>query len=177
MTNGSWESEAAPRKKGMPLWAKIGLGCVGGCALVFVLLIVTCVGGAHWISQNGLPGFVDKAVGSAFLDQAWSQMQQTVKALRTEEGTRALYRENPGLKENYPEEATFLHEAQNWRKKLGQFPTARPSLNELIKDHKEGGAFHISNTNERTQIDYQIPEGGLLHLELVSEKLVNVRVE
>lgn len=177
MTDGSWESEAAPAKKGMPTWAKVSLGCCGGCALVFILLMATCVGGVHWVSKHGVPGVLDKAVGSAFLDKVWADMDRTVQSLRTEQGTKALYAANPGLSTVFPTEEDFLKEAEEWRPKLGEFPAQRPTLQELVREPKGSSHFNVNTSNGRTSIEYQIPKGGMLHLELEAEKLVDVRVE
>ncbi len=161
----------------MPTWAKVVLGCCGGCALVFVLLMATCIGGATWISKHGVPEFLDQAAGSAFLDKAWAEMDRAVQGLRTEEGTRALYRANPGLAENYPTEEDFLKAAEEWRPNLGEFPAKRPQLRDLLREKHGGGHFSINTQNGTTRIEYQIPKGGRLFLQLESDKLVDLRVE
>jgi len=178
MAEGSWDNSGAPLpKKGMPLWGKITLGCCGGCALVFVLLMATCIGGVHWVSKHGVPEALDKAAGSAFLDKAWGEMDRAVRGLKTEAGAKALYRANPGLAENYPTEEDFLQAAKEWRSNLGEFPAERPSLGDLIMEKKGGGHFSINTQNSTTRIEYQIPGGGRLFLQLESDKLVDLRVE
>lgn len=179
MAEGNWDNHAggSSPKKGMPLWGKITLGCCGGCALLFVLLMATCIGGARWISKHGVPEAIDKAVGSAFLDKAWDEMDRAVRGLKTEEGSRALYRANPGLVENYPTEEDFLKAAAEWRPNLGEFPARRPHLRDLIQEKKGGGHFSVNTQNSTTRIEYQIPEGGRLFLQLESERLVDLRVE
>lgn len=167
MTDGNWDSEAPAAKKGMPTWAKISLGCCGGCALVFVLLLATCVGGAHWVSKRA----------GSLMDKTWAEMDRAVVSLRTEAGTKILYRDNPGLAETYPTEKEFLEEAEVWRTKLGEFPAERPTLEAVIRDPKNASHFNLSTDNNRTRIEYQIPKGGMLHLELESGKLVDLRVE
>ena len=177
MTDGNWEAEAPPVQKGMPTWAKISLGCCGGCALLFIILMATCVGGGLWVSKHGLPGVMDKAVGSAFLDKTWADMDRAVTSLRTEQGTRALYLANPGLAEDYATVEDFLKEAEQWRPKLGEFPRQRPTLGELMRDKKGSGHFSVSTENSRTRVDYQIPHGGRLYLVMEAGKVVDVRVE
>ncbi|MDP2875716.1 MAG: hypothetical protein Q8O00_05990 [Holophaga sp.] len=177
MTEGHWDSEAPAAKKGLPTWAKIVLGCCGGCALIFVVIMASCVGLIRSISKNGVPAVIDKAVGSAFLDKAWMEMANTVKSLSTAQGTKDLYRTNPGLSETFATEEDFLAAAEEWRPRLGEFPAQRPQLGDLIRDQKSGGRFQINTNNSRTRIDYQIPKGGMLYLELESGKLVDVRVE
>jgi len=178
MADGSWDNAGMPApKKGIPLWGKITLGCCGGCALVFVLLMATCIGGARWVSKHGVPEALDKAVGSAFLDKAWAGMDRAVQGLKTEESAKALYRANPGLAENFPTEEDFLKAAEEWRSNLGEFPAQRPSLRDLTRERKGGGHFSINTQNNRTRVEYQIPKGGRLYLELEDEKLVDLRVE
>jgi len=178
MSEGSWNDAGAPRpRRGMPLWGKIALGCGGGCALFFLLLMATCIGGVHWVSKHGVPEAVDKAVGRAFLDRAWTAMDEAVRGIRTPEGSRALYRAHPGLAENYPTEDEFLKAAEEWRLHLGDFPAQRPSLGQLFQG--KGGAEHfiVNTQNSTTRIEYQIPKGGRLFLQLESDKLVDLRVE
>ncbi len=178
MAEGSWDNAGTPpQQKGMPLWGKISLGCCGGCALVFVLFLATCIGGVRWVSRHGVPEALDKAVGSAFLDKAWSGMDRAVRGLKTEEGTRALYRANPGLAENFPTEEDFLKAAEAWRPNLGEFPAQRPSLGDLFHQKKGEGHFSVNTQNSTTRIEYQIPGGGRLYLEMESERLVDLRVE
>jgi hypothetical protein len=178
MAEGSWDDAGVHLpKKGMPLWGKITLGCCSGCALLFVLLMATCIGGAHWVSKNGVPEIFDKAVGSAFLDKAWGEMDRAVRGLQTEEGAKALYRANPGLAENYPTEEDFLKAAEEWRTNLGGFPTQRPALLDLFQKGKGAGHFSINTKNSTTRIDYQMPKGGRLFLQLESDRLVDLRVE
>ena len=177
MTDGNWNTEAPAAKKGWPLWAKISLGCCSGCVLVFILATVTCVSGAHWISKHGVPEALDRAVGSAFLDKAWADMDRAVKALRTEAGTKAMYHANPGLSENFASEEDFLKAAEEWRTRLGDFPDRRPALGTLIRGNKGSHHFNINTQNDRTRIEYQIPNGGMLYLDVESGKFVDVRVE
>lgn len=177
MTEGHWDSETPAAKKGLPTWAKVVLGCCGGCALVFVVIMASCLGLIRSISKNGIPAVIDKAVGSAFLDKAWTAMAHTVASLSTEQGTKDLYRTNPGLSETFPTEADFLAAAEEWRSRLGEFPSHRPPLGDLIRNQNGGTPFQINTNDSRTRIDYQIPKGGMLHLELESGKLVDVRVE
>lgn len=180
MTNGNWDNEGAPRKRGMPTWAKILLGCLGGCFLLFVLLIGSCVGGAAWIARNGLPEAADSAFGKAVLDEPWGELAKVVKALRTVEGTRELYHKNPGLAECFATEDDFLKAAEEWRPRLADFPERRPSLKELIREHEGRGhsrTFKVQTDNQRTTVDYQLPKGATIHLETESGKVVDLRVE
>jgi hypothetical protein len=124
-----------------------------------------------------VPEAVDRAMGSAFLDKAWAEMDTAVRGLKTEAGTKALYRANPGLAECYPTEEDFLKAAEEWRPQLGEFPSRRPTLRELMQDKKEGGSFTMNTRNNTTRIEYQIPHGGRLYLQMESDRLVDLRVE
>jgi hypothetical protein len=178
MADGTWDNGGAPlQKKGMPLWGKVTLGCCGGCALVFVLLMATCVGGISWVSKHGVPDSLDKVVGSTFLDKTWAEMDRAVRGLKTIEGAKELYRTCPGLAENYPTEEDFLKAAEEWRPNLGEFPAQRPKLRDLIQEKKGGGHFSINTQNSTTRIEYQIPNGGRLFLKLEADRLVDLRVE
>lgn len=165
MVDGSWDNggAATPRRTGLPLWGKV----LAGCGVALLLLVGSCVGVAWW----GMGKLSSKA------DQAWAEMDRTVRSLRTEEGSKALYHANPGLADAYPTEEEFLKAAEAWRGNLGEFPSHRPSLRDLVEAKHGGGHFSIDSRNDATRIDYQIPKGGRLHLVLESGKLVDLRVE
>ncbi len=164
MGDGSWDNSGVPlSKKGMPLWGKI----LTGCGLVLLLLLGSCVGLACWGIHR---------VGS-LADKTWGEMDRSVRGLKTPEGARDLYRANPGLAENYPTEEDFLKAAEGWRSNLGEFPSRRPNLRDLMQEQKVGGHFTVSTQNHTTRIEYQIPKGGRLYLQMESERLVDLRVE
>ncbi len=165
MVDSGWDNGGLPqtKKKGMPVWGKV----ITGCAVAMLLLLATCVGAAWW----GMGKLSEKA------DQAWAQMDQTVRSLKTEQGTKALYLANPGLADSYPNEEDFLKAAESWRGRLGDFPAHRPNLRDLVEEKNGAGHFSIDSRNATTRIEYQIPKGGRLHLVTESGKLTDLRVE
>ncbi len=165
MADSGWDNGgmAPSKKKGMPVWGKV----LAGCGVAVLLLLATCVGAVYW----GVGKVSQKA------DQAWAQMDQTVRSLRTEQGTKALYLANPGLADTYPNEEDFLKAAEGWRDKLGEFPARRPSIKDLVEEKNGGGHLNIESRNASTRVEYQIPKGGRLHLVMEAGKLTDLRVE
>jgi len=133
MADGSWDNggHGVPLKPGLPLWAKVTMGC--GIALLVVL--VTCVSGLAWVANKakrdpeGLKHWVmDRATEKVRPD--WDDFTGVVEQLRTAEGSHALYTGNPDLAQSWPKEADFLKEAESWRKSLPAVPPLGPELME-----------------------------------------------
>lgn len=169
MTDSNWNNPGLPpKKKGLSTGAKIALGCgigfvviVGGC--------VAAVGGAAWWGMKK---------GGAIFDQAWTDIRRDVQKVQTDEGAKALYRDNPGLSERYPTEEEFLKASQGWRAKLAQFPEKRPELKEIFS--KKGGIqfqTHSEDGVKRTTIRYPLPQGGVLYFESKNDQLVDIGVD
>ncbi len=165
MADSGWDNGGMPlaKKKGVPVWGKV----LVGCGVAMLLLLGSCVGVAWW----GMGKLSEKA------DQAWAEMDQTIRSLKTELGTKALYQANPRLADTYPNEEDFLKAAEDWRGKLGEFPTRRPSIRDLVKEENGAGHLKIDSRNDGTWIEYQIPKGGRLHLVMESGKVTDLRVE
>lgn len=149
MADGSWDNggHGVPAKAGMPLWAKIGIGC----GVVFLVALVTCVGaGAYFVNRvkKDPDGFKKQVMGFA-LDKVrpdWDDFRAVVEQLRTPEGCRALYADNPGLARTWATEAEFLEAAGGWRKDLGPVPDLSPDLMEhqgLRIHHDFGGKVEV----------------------------------
>jgi hypothetical protein len=150
-------------KQGMPIWAKIGLGC----GIVFLLLVLTC-GSCVWLGISK---------GSAALDRSWAELHASAEGLRTEEGARALYREHPRLKESYPSEEEFLTVAAEWRPNLSGLPAKRPDFKALFQEHKLEIQASNQNGRETTHIRYHMESGKALVMDTEMGKLVDIRVE
>jgi len=165
MVDSGWDNGGMPlvKGKGMPVWGKVLMGC----GVAVLLLLATCAGALYW----GVGKVSEKA------DRAWAEMDQTVRSLRTEQGSRALYQANPALADSYPTEGDFLKAAEAWRPNLGKFPPQRPSIRDLVEEKNGGGHLSIDSRNATTRIDYQIPKGGRLHLVMESGKVTDLRVE
>lgn len=117
MVDSNWDNGgiATPRKSGMPIWAKISMGC-GIAALV---VLATCVAGVATCGH---------AIGSAMNGPEWGQLRAAVEQLGTDEGVKSLYEANPALKSAYPTEENFLQAAKEWRPRLEPLPPQMPSV-------------------------------------------------
>jgi hypothetical protein len=164
MADGSWDNSGMPApKRGMSVWAKVGLGC--GAA--FLLFAVTC-GSCVWMGTQKFTGTLDKS---------WSKMRANVESLRTEEGTKALYRGNPGLKESYPTEEEFLNAASEWRPKLEVLPAKRPDIKALFQNQKMEINANSMNGRNTVHIRYQMNNGNRLTMDTENDKLIDIRVQ
>lgn len=164
MVDSSWDNSGIPAaKRGMSLWAKIGLGC----GVVVLLLALTC-GGCVWYGLRK---------GSEALDAQWTTVHSTVVSLGSETGARALYASNPGLKDSYPTEGEFLAAASEWRPNLGTVPAQRPDFRTLFKDHKLEARGETTPGHRVWHLRYTLDSGKRLVLETENGKLVELRVE
>lgn len=149
MADGSWDNggHGVPVKAGMPLWAKIGIGC----GIAFLVVLVTCVGGAAYVvnrAKKDPDGFKNQVMGFALekVRPDWEDFRAVVEQLRTVEGSRALYAANPGLARTWTTEADFLAAAAGWRKDLLPPPDLTPEVMErqgLRINHALGGRVEV----------------------------------
>ena len=117
MVDSSWDNggTAPPAQSGMPVWAKVLLGC----GVAAVLALATCVGGGAYFFSR---------VSHAMKGREWTQLRTVSDALQTDEGTRLLYQQNPGLAADYATESDFLKAIQAWRPRLEPLPMEMPGL-------------------------------------------------
>ena len=165
MADSSWDNSGLPEPtRGRGLGTKLALGCGAGV----LLILLTCLG----FTGYGLHK------GAQAADRVWQQVATSVRQLRTDEGARALYRENPGLAESYPTEAAFLEAAATWRPKLAGVPEQRPDLKELFREGK-GLAVDVRSRNgqEHLKLRYTVPSGAILRLETQEGRLTDLRVD
>ena len=149
MADSSWDNggQGVPAKAGLPLWAKIGLGC----GVAFLVVLATCVGGAAYLGsriKKDPEGFKNKVMGFALdkLRPDWEDFRTVVDQLRTPEGCRALYAANPGLAKTWATESDFLDAADKWRKDLAPISDLTPELMEhqgLHINHMIGGRVEV----------------------------------
>lgn len=139
MADASWDNSGAPpEKKGMPLWAKITLGC----GVAFLLVLGACVAGGMYIAHRAKEdpeGFKKQVMGFA-LDKIrpdWEDLRAVVDHLRTPEGCKTLYAANPALASTWPTEAAFMEATTVWQKDLSPMP-------ELTTEVLEQGGFHMN---------------------------------
>lgn len=164
MADSSWDNSGMPvSRQGMSVWAKVGLGC----GIAFLLFVLTC-GSCVWWGTSKFSGS---------LDQSWTKMRASVEALKTEDGAKSLYRENPGLKGSYPTEEAFVKAAEEWRPSLGELPMKRPDFMKLVKEHKMEFRAGDQPGRETGHIQYTLDSGKLLVMDLENGKLVDLRVQ
>ncbi|WP_243286029.1 hypothetical protein [Geothrix terrae] len=149
MADSSWDNggHGVPLKPGLPLWAKVAMGC----GIAFLVALVTCVGGVAYVANKAKKdpeGFKSKVMGFA-LDKIrpdWEDFRAVVDQLRTPEGCRALYAANPGLAKTWPSESDFLQSATKWQKDLAPVPDLTPDLMEHqgLRIHRDlGGKVEV----------------------------------
>ncbi len=156
MADASWDNGGygQPTKVGMPMWAKVLLGC----GVAAVLALATCVGGgvylAHRIKQDP-KGFKTQVMSFAIdrMRPEWEDFRAVVTQLRTPEGCRALYAASPDLATTWPTEADFLAAARGWQPTL----VAPPELTTDVLEH--GGLQISSEFGGRTRVAWR-PKGG-----------------
>ncbi|BDU71728.1 hypothetical protein [Mesoterricola silvestris] len=167
MPDSAWDQAAPPpRKKGLSLLGKVAIGC-GGAMLCFLLAI----GAMAWIVFS-------KATKA--LDQGWAELHTELRSLRTEEGARALYRENPGLAQNYPTEEDFVKASAEWRGKLGDIPEKRPELKQLFEGKGPGGINirrRDAGGRKSLTVSMRMSTGATLTVELENDRLTDIQVD
>lgn len=167
MPDASWQNEAPPpRKPGLGILGKVMIGC-GAAFLCFLI----AVGALAWF-------VVHKATSA--LDRGWAQIHAEVRALRTDEGARALYRDNPGLAQNYPTVEDFVKASAEWRKDLGELPEKRPELKDILAGRKPGGVSIRTRDAGGTHsavIRLRMSNGSTLVVEMEDDKLTDIQVD
>jgi hypothetical protein len=149
MADSSWDNggRGVPAKAGLPLWAKLMLGC----GIVVLVGLVTCVGGVAFLAnrvKKDPEGFKQKAMGLV-VDRVrpdWEDFRAVVEQLRTPEGCQALYAANPGLAKTWPTEAAFLEASSRWHKDVVSAPDLTPDVMEhggLRINHDLGGQVSV----------------------------------
>lgn len=168
-TDASWDNSGLPpRKKGMPLWVKI----LGGCGIVFILLIGSCVGLGMW----GLHKVA--SLGKA----QWPRYVETVKQLQDPASTRALYEASPKLHKRYPDEAAFEQEIATWRPAIQTPPAEMPSFTTGRAMAFEGRNHRIGDqdgeSGRKTSVaGYKMSDGRMLFIVWVDDQIADVRFE
>lgn len=83
----------------------------------------------------------------------WDAYRAVLAALATDDGSRALYRQNPGLAKAYPAEAAFLAAAKGWR------PRLQPVPEDILQagDHLRLLRIHHGPFHNQVQMTYEFP--------------------
>jgi hypothetical protein len=165
--DSAWNATAPPpRKKGLSLFGKVAIGC-GAATLCFFLAI----GAMVWLVFS-------KA--SKALDQGWAELHTNLASLRTEQGARNVYRQNPGLCQSFPTEDDFVKAAAEWRGKLGDLPEKRPEIKDILAG-KGPGAITIRSRDAEGRksltVRMKMSTGATLVVELENDKLTDIQVD
>lgn len=168
MNDTDWNSAGYEEpKRGMPTWAKVLLGCLGGCALLVVVLVLSCVGFASWVSKDP-EGFGRRVEGwvKHYAGEQWRAFREAAEALQTEAGTKQLYARSPGLKDAYPTEADFLKAAREWRPLLEPVPVDLPMKHGDMQFNQQGrNTYVIGYRNSKgTRLRMTFEGGALLRI-------------
>ncbi len=164
----SWDGGGLPpKKKGMSSLAKVGIGLLAA----FVLFVGLCFGAGYWMYRTA----------SRSVHHGWDIMRQTAEQLKTEEGARRIYAENPALSRDYPTQEGFLEAAGGWRAKLGSIPSQLPDM-ETMQDPKNQGTLDLrrhygGGVKEGIGITYATQGGGRIVIEIADGKLTSLRVD
>lgn len=127
--DNSWDNGggSAPLTRHGAGWARMFTWLV-------VLMIVVGLGatGVVWWTRNQ-PKLEQWA--QDYVEADWAEARLIVTQLRTEDGTRSLYRANPALGRKFSSESEFLKTAASWRERFGSLP-------ESLSAAREGGFGH-----------------------------------
>lgn len=77
----------------------------------------------------------------------WTRLRTVVESLRSEETTRKLYRETPGIQEAYPAEPFFLAYVQKWRSRLEPLARERAkaaNVSLTLKELEDGDEWFLT---------------------------------
>jgi hypothetical protein len=98
----------------------------------------------------------------------WNDMRKAVTQLKTDDGARAFFAENPGLATRVPTESTFVEMSRSWRPLLEPLPEALPSI--------EGHNLTYVKNAEGAEMSYRTPKGTRIFMKWAENKLVEMRV-
>lgn len=103
------------------------------------------------------------------IQDRWAFMRKAVEQVGSDEGARALYRDQPGLASRIPTEAAFLKAASGWRRILEPLPETLPDL--------ESRAVTYARKPEGTEMSYRTAKGTVVFLKWTEDdRLVEMRV-
>ena len=77
----------------------------------------------------------------------WTRLRNVMESLRSEESTRKLYRETPGIQEAFPAEQFFLLYVQKWRPRLESLAKERAKATNVsltLKELDEGDEWFMT---------------------------------
>jgi hypothetical protein len=170
MSDSNWDSYSEPpKKKGVPVWGKILIGC--GTAMF--LALVGCPLAGYWMLHSGF--FTKGMVGA--IGKPWDMMIGVADALQTDEAALKLYQDNPPLKKDFPTEEDFLKKAGLWRDKVTDLPRTLPPLMEQLKNNSSIAFQRAVIGTNSIEIGYDLPDSGRIHLRWEDGLLVKIEIE
>ena len=162
MTDASWDNSGMPpRKKGMPLWVKL----LGGCGIVLVLILATCIGGGILLVKKGGQAM------QALTASQWSELRAAVDQMQTRDGAKAFYAAHPRLADQYPTEDAFLEAWSGWSSALTPLPAEPPALT----SGRYSPSYQNNNGFKRVTITYTTETGHAIHAQWEDGELVSFR--
>lgn len=182
MTDSAWDnSGVVPPKKKLGTGMKVLLGC----GTAFLMVVVTCTVGGVMLEnmiKKDPKAFENRVENWAkgFLQKDWDRLRALVEQLQIDEGAKAVYRSNPGLRQEYPSEEAFLKVVQGWRPRLTLLPAEVPIDGDGHSHHKAlGRRDHSVTLNKHfgtTNITCRYPDGTLLSVSFKDDRVSRIDV-
>jgi len=101
------------------------------------------------VAAAALPGLAQPVVLNerTITAQEWTRLRNVVESFRSEEATRKLYRESPGLQEAFPAETYFMAYILKWRPRIEALAKERPKATNValtLKELDEGDEWFMT---------------------------------
>jgi len=178
MSHSDWDVYSeTPERQGMPTWGKALIGC----GVILILLTGSCVGLAYWATHSGRDTVKNLVVEkmNKVLEKPWGMLVGVIDAIQTDEGATKLYRDNPALTNDYPNEADFLRKAAAWRTKVADLPSTPPSFTEMagndfwVNSNRGAGENKVNSF----EINYKTSNETKIRLYWEDDKLVEIEIQ
>jgi hypothetical protein len=105
-----------------------------GIAVAMVVILI-CFGGAFWSVKHRARIEVWE---NQHAEADWSDARKVVDDLFTDEGAKAIYRNNPKLADRFQSDLNFLNTVAKWRTSLTRLPAAVPTAESKRLVHRVG---------------------------------------
>jgi len=195
MVDASWDNSGFPPEK-----KRLGTGMkvLMGCGITALILLATCgigVAVLRNLIKKDPKGFEQRVEGFAqgLIQKDWERLRALVTQLQTDEGTREVYRANPGLRQAHPTEDQFLQAVRAWRPRLAPLPAEVPVSRHRRRRHRQEeepapeeapaaeGSKRLSVDLQKvfgnTRIRCTYPDGLRLAVAFDGERIRNLSVE
>jgi hypothetical protein len=138
---------------------------------VLAALVLAAGAWLRWRGSGRVPARAEARIGrvaEALVLDRWQAMRLAVELIRTDEGARAFYSANPGLKPRMPSEAAFLAKTRSWRPLLQPLPEAVPDL--------EAHDLTLARKSDALELGYRMGNGTRIFMRWAGDRLVEIRV-